>query len=163
MADQDRIAKELSWLSFNERVLQEAADTRNPIIERARFLGIFSSNQDEFFKVRVADVRRKSIAEKKGREDTELRQLLTKIQKKIVTLSRQFDSIYKEVVAELANKKIFFINEEQLSEKQSRWLDQHFEAKILRHIVPIWVTEDIKLDNHLVAEVTYLVVEIKKS
>ena len=52
------IAKELSWLSFNERVLQEAADTSVPIIQRVRYLGIFSNNLDEFFRVRVADVRR---------------------------------------------------------------------------------------------------------
>ncbi len=50
--------QELSWLAFNERVLQEAADTSVPVIERMRFLGIFSSNMDEFFQVRVADVRR---------------------------------------------------------------------------------------------------------
>ena len=55
--------KELSWLAFNERVLQEANDADNPIIERVHFLGIFSSNQDEFFKVRVADVRRKILIE----------------------------------------------------------------------------------------------------
>jgi len=157
----NRIAKELSWLSFNERVLQEAADVRNPIIERVRFLGIFSSNQDEFFKVRVADVRRKSLDDEVVEQHPELRQLMAKIQQKLVSLSRQFDSIYADVVAELANKKIFFINEQELSEKQGRWLDQHFENKILRHIVPIWVTENIQLDEHLEDGVTYLVVEIR--
>lgn len=162
MSTQRLIAKELSWLSFNERVLQEAADPRNPIVERVRFLGIFSSNQDEFFKVRVADIRRKGLAAGKQKADSELRKLMAKIQQKLVSLSRQFDSIYAEVVAELAAKKIFFINKQELSEKQSRWLDQHFENKILRHIVPIWVTNEIKLDDHLVDEVTYLVVEIKK-
>ena len=54
--------KELSWLSFNERVLQEAMDKTVPLIERVRFLGIFSSNQDEFFKVRVSDVKRRILA-----------------------------------------------------------------------------------------------------
>ncbi len=99
----NRIAKELSWLSFNERVLQEAADVRNPIIERVRFLGIFSSNQDEFFKVRVADVRRKSLDDGAQKQRPELRQLMAKIQQKLVSLSRQFDAIYAEVVAALAN------------------------------------------------------------
>jgi polyphosphate kinase len=161
MLSQDLIAKELSWLSFNERVLQEAADTNNPIIERVRFLGIFSSNQDEFFKVRVADVRRRSMENLSAEEDTEIRRLLGKIQQKVVSLSRQFDQIYAEVVAELQIKKIFFIESTDLSEKQSRWLNVYFEEKILRHIVPIWVTNEIKLDQHLDAEVTYLVVEIK--
>ncbi|MBC6428286.1 MAG: polyphosphate kinase 1 [Cellvibrionales bacterium] len=159
----DRIAKELSWLAFNERVLQEAADPRNPVIERVRFLGVFSSNQDEFFKVRVAEVRRKSMAEGSGREDSELRRLLSKIQQKIVSLSRQFDQIYQQVMTDLANKKIFFISsDDELSDKQRRWLEQHFRDKILRHIVPIWVSEDIHLDEHLEAEVTYLVVQIQR-
>lgn len=163
MLSQDLIAKELSWLSFNERVLQEAADVNNPIIERVRFLGIYSSNQDEFFKVRVADVRRRSMEKLGAEEDAEVRQLLSKIQQKVVSLSRQFDHIYSELVTELRIKKIFFIEGSELSEKQSRWLDVYFEEKILRHIVPIWVKDDIQLDRHLDAEVTYLVVEIKSS
>ena len=56
-----QIEKELSWLSFNHRVLQEAMDKTNPPIERARFLGIFSSNLDEYYRVRVADVRRRIL------------------------------------------------------------------------------------------------------
>ena len=61
--------KELSWLSFNERVLQEAADSSVPIIERIRFLGIFSSNLDEFFQVRVAKIRRKLLLAKARAEE----------------------------------------------------------------------------------------------
>jgi len=57
-------AKELSWLSFNERVLQESKDKSNPIIERMRFLGIYSNNMDEFFRVRVADVKRRILLNK---------------------------------------------------------------------------------------------------
>ena len=155
------IPKELSWLSFNQRVLQEAADTRNPIIERLRFLGIFSSNQDEFFKVRVAAVRRRGIAEGKKGKAGETRKLLAQIQEKLVSLSRQFDLIYDEVIAELANKKVFFIDASELSDKQSRWLDRHFEDKIRRHIVPIWVTGNIQLEDHLEAEISYLMVEIQ--
>lgn len=55
------IEKELSWLSFNERVLQEAADKSNPLIERMRFLGIYSNNLDEFYKVRFAELKRRII------------------------------------------------------------------------------------------------------
>ncbi len=65
------IEKELSWLSFNERVLQEAADKSNPLIERMRFLGIYSNNLDEFYKVRFADLKRRIlIGEEQGSAST---------------------------------------------------------------------------------------------
>ena len=99
-------AKELSWLSFNERVLQEAADPRNPIVERVRFLGIFSNNQDEFFKVRVADVRR-AVREEEQSGRGEATRLLAKIQDKVMLLSAKFDAIYDDVLKQLEHKKVF--------------------------------------------------------
>ena len=74
------IEKELSWLSFNERVLQEAMDKSVPLIERVRFLGIFSNNQDEFFKVRVADVKRRVLIHKEHGGDPDAEELLHAIQ-----------------------------------------------------------------------------------
>lgn len=80
-------AKELSWLSFNERVLQEAKDKNNPIIERMRFLGIFSNNLDEFFRVRVADVKRRILLNKLPDANFEEDEaLLSQIQKKYCSL-----------------------------------------------------------------------------
>ena len=163
MADNTRyIAKELSWLGFNDRVLQEAADPRNPIVERVRFLGIFSNNQDEFFKVRVADVRRAVKEEEKDGRLGEAGKLLGQIQDKIVQLSNKFDHILDDVLKELAAKKIFFLTEETLSPKQGRWLDQHFREHILSHLVPIWIQDNTDLDKHLDDEVSYLAVQIKK-
>ena len=78
------IEKELSWLSFNERVLQEAADKSNPLIERMRFLGIYSNNLEEFYKVRFADLKRRIlIGEEQGSPDTP-RHLLKKIQARVL-------------------------------------------------------------------------------
>ncbi|MFA5630487.1 MAG: polyphosphate kinase 1 [Porticoccaceae bacterium] len=154
--------KELSWLAFNERVLQEAADTRNPIIERVKFLGIFSNNQDEFFKVRVADVRRAVKLEEKTGQVGEAGKLLAQIQDKIVQLSNKFDAIYEDVLRELQNNKIFFVTEETLSEKQGKWLDEHFREHILPHLVPIWLNETTSLDKQLDDEASYLAVQIKK-
>src|SRR5690606_28849172 len=88
------VAKELSWLSFNERVLQEAADPRNPIVERVHFLGIFSNNQDEYFKVRVAGVRRTAKLEEKTGKLGEAGRMLALINDKIMQLSAKFDAIY---------------------------------------------------------------------
>ena len=89
--------KELSWLAFNERVLQEAADKNNPAVERIRFLGIYSNNLDEFYRVRAADVKRQiTIAQNDGNEEEAERQtaLMALIQKKVVQLSEKFDQTF---------------------------------------------------------------------
>lgn len=104
--DKLSIDKELSWLSFNERVLQEACDPNVPIVERVRFLGIFSNNMDEFFRVRVAAVRRSILlsALQEGRSNS--RHLMAKIQSKVMALQERFDSIYVELMRELVRRKI---------------------------------------------------------
>ena len=79
--------KELSWLSFNHRVLQEAMDKSNPIIERARFLGFYSSNLDEFYRVRVSDIRRRVMLHREVGVEPEARQLLRQIQRRTVELN----------------------------------------------------------------------------
>ncbi len=154
--------KELSWLSFNERVLQEAADPRNPIVERIRFMGIFSNNQDEFFKVRVANLRRQSLLEERRGDPLETRKLLNKIQSKVRRLSIEFDEIYEDIQAELRKRKIFFLKESELTEKQSAWLKHRFRNKILRHIVPILLNEKRPLQDSLESEISYLIVQLKK-
>ena len=105
--------RELSWLSFNARVLQEAADASVPLIERLRFLGIFSNNSDEFFRVRVAEVRR-LIAVSSGDNKQQSKDLLVAIQKRVVELQKEFDRIYVDIVRELAVHRIYLINEKQL-------------------------------------------------
>lgn len=99
--------KELSWLSFNERVLQEAADKRNPLIERMRFLGIYSNNLDEFYKVRFADVKRRILINEERGSATGSRHLLRKIQTKVAKLDQEFDILYNELLLEMARNQIF--------------------------------------------------------
>lgn|GEM_PF-1240470 len=86
------VEKELSWLSFNERVLQEAADKSVPVVERVRFLGIFSNNLDEFFRVRVANVKRKVLIEKSLEDETPTKNLLCAIQKKVLLCGGSLES-----------------------------------------------------------------------
>lgn len=155
------IEKELSWLSFNERVLQEAADHSVPIIERVRFLGIFSNNQDEFFRVRVADVRRRLLIDRAGGDATGSKRLLNMIQEKVLKLQEQFDIIYTDVLKGLAKRHIFIINETQISDEQSVWLHKYFREKLLRYIAPIIVEDDTSLSNVLKDDLTYLVVEMR--
>ena len=139
------IAKELSWLSFNERVLQEAADKSTPIIERVRFLGIFSNNLDEFFRVRVANVKRRVLIEKDLDEQTPTKNLLRDIQKKVLKLQEEFDVTYHEVLKGLAHKNIFLINEDQLSPEQGSWLQKYFTNHLQGFIEPIIINKNTNL------------------
>lgn len=156
------VEKELSWLSFNERVLQEAADHSVPIIERVRFLGIFSNNQDEFFRVRVADVRRRLLIDSASGDAASGRHLLGKIQNKVLKLQDRFDTIYVDVLKGLAKRNIFIINESQICDDQSAWLHQYFRDKLLRFIAPIIIDKNTPLSKVLKDDLTYLVVEMRK-
>ncbi|MGU5737003.1 polyphosphate kinase 1 [Aeromonas caviae] len=155
--------KELSWLSFNERVLQEAMDKTVPLIERVRFLGIFSSNQDEFFKVRVSDVKRRILINEVHGGDDEAKVLLRAIQQKVMALGEAFDNTYKELLIALARHNIFLVNESQLSESIQQWLRVFFREKVLRHIIPILLNKEVNPVKFLKDEHTYLAIEMKKN
>ncbi|KFZ38005.1 polyphosphate kinase [Shewanella mangrovi] len=152
------IDKELSWLSFNERVLQEAADSTVPLVERVRFLGIYSSNMDEFFRVRVAAVRRSMLLSSLQDGRNSSKHLMAKIQTKVVLLQERFDAIYSELMRELARHNIFLINETQLSEFHSQWLKRHFQDHLKRHIAPLIIHNTTDLVKHINDNSTYLVV-----
>lgn len=124
--DKLSIDKELSWLSFNERVLQEACDPNVPLVERVRFLGIFSNNMDEFFRVRVAAVRRSILLSSLQEGRSNSRHLMAKIQSKVMALQERFDGIYTDLMRELVRRNILLINEKQLSEFHSDWLKNIF-------------------------------------
>ncbi|MDO6408977.1 polyphosphate kinase 1 [Pantoea phytobeneficialis] len=154
------IEKELSWLSFNERVLQEAADKSNPLIERMRFLGIYSNNLDEFYKVRFADLKRRIlIGEEQGSPSTP-RHLLKKIQQRVLKSDQEFDALYNDLLLEMARNQIFLINERQLSPNQQVWLRYYFKHQLRQHITPILVNHDTDLIEFLKDDYTYLAVEI---
>jgi len=154
------IEKELSWLSFNERVLQEAADKTNPLIERMRFLGIYSNNLDEFYKVRFADLKRRIlIGEEQGSPGLP-RHLLKKIQQRVMKSEQEFDGLYNELLLELARNQIFLINERQLSPNQQIWLRHYFKHDLRQHITPILINHDTDLTEFLKDDYTYLAVEI---
>ncbi|WP_182033306.1 polyphosphate kinase 1 [Vibrio diabolicus] len=156
------IEKELSWLSFNERVLQEAADKTVPLIERIRFLGIFSNNLDEFYKVRFADVKRRIlISQERGGSDSPKR-LLTKMQSKALKLNEQFDELYSELIREMARRRIFLVNEQQLDELQQKWIAKYFRREVMPHITPLLMKDEIDVLQFLKDEYAYIAVELRK-
>jgi polyphosphate kinase len=155
--------RELSWLAFNQRVLQEAADKKNPIIERIRFLGIYSSNMDEFYRVRVADVKRKiyihlNEGDSQKAEDTKL--LMEKIQQRVLVMTKDFDRVYEEIVARLSHYRIYLLDEKDLNPYHTQWLKNYFKNKILRHIAPILLDNKVKLVSRLNDSATYLYIGI---
>ncbi len=139
----DILNRELSWLAFNHSVLQEAADPNVPLIERIRFLGIFSNNLDEFFKVRVASVRR--LIELKV-DNTKLtggdpKKLLNQIQKTVIRLQKIFDETYERLIKELKSEGIHIINEHDLNPRQSEFIDEFFVDKLLPVLAPIILSD----------------------
>lgn len=155
--------KELSWLSFNERVLQEAADRKNPIVERIRFLGIYSNNMDEFFRVRVAEVRRQLTVSSKTKDEEQaahLKELLENINAKILQGTKDFERIFKDIEKALARYNIIIIDHAQINDYQKNWLEGFFKNKVLRHIAPIFVNKKIKLVERLDDSGHYLAVQI---
>ncbi|MHA7228368.1 polyphosphate kinase 1 [Vibrio campbellii] len=156
------IEKELSWLSFNERVLQEAADKTVPLIERIRFLGIFSNNLDEFYKVRFADVKRRIlISQERGGSDNS-KHLLTKMQTKALKLNEQFDELYGDLIREMARRRIFLVNENQLDDTQKRWITKYFRKEVMPHITPLLIKDDIDVLQFLKDEYAYITVNLRK-
>jgi polyphosphate kinase len=130
------IPRELSWLSFNARVLQEAADPSVPEIQRLRYLGIFSNNLDEFFRVRVAEVRR-LISVSKGANRQRAKELLAAIQSEVVALQRDFERVYHSVMEALQARRIYMINENQLEPNQGEFVQSYFTSTVLPELDPI--------------------------
>ena len=145
MAKNQYINREISWLRFNERVLQESADKRVPLIERLRFLGIFSNNLDEFFKVRYATVKRIVEAGKSGKSvlgGEKAKDLLDEITNIVINQQNESLEILKEIEDELEQENIILIDEKQIQPQQEDFLKSYF----MQNVSPVLMT--IILDEH---------------
>ncbi|WP_297795117.1 polyphosphate kinase 1 [uncultured Eudoraea sp.] len=134
------INREISWLMFNDRVLQESADKNVPLIERLRFLGIFSNNLDEFFKVRYATVKRIVLAGKKGKSvlgGEKAKDLLAEITKIVINQQSKSLEIHKDIIKELESEGIFLIDETEVSEAQAEFVKNYFLEKVSPQLMTI--------------------------
>jgi len=143
--------RDLSWLRFNHRVLQEAADLRNPLYERLKFLAIFSSNLDEFFEVRVSNIRQIKKLDKSLRKKliTKPNKLLRKIKKEVFVQQEAFGKIYKEqILAGLKEKGISIISFENYTEAQKAFAEAYYEKHLANILTLDLDQQDNDQDDH---------------
>lgn len=157
------INREISWLSFNERVLQEAEDENVPLIERLKFLGIFSNNRDEFFRVRVATLERMTKLGKSSKMQMgfDPDAILDQIQEIVLNQERKFQKIYKEVLKQLEEHNIHILNESNLNEEQGAYVKDYFDNTVRGTLVPLMISKKLSLPR-LKDNAIYLAVKLSK-
>lgn len=135
------IIRDLSWLSFNARVLQEAHDDSNHINDRLKFLGIFSNNMDEFFRVRVAALNKMVLLGKEAKMHLEANpeKILKKIQQSVLSQTQEFDSIFRDIIKELERKNVYLKNEKELTKTQKEFVKRYFEQKVRTQVIPLMI------------------------
>lgn len=160
---QNLIVRDISWLSFNNRVLQEAADDTVPLRERIRFLGIFSNNLDEFFRVRVGTLKR--MIEFGSKANIHLEEspgmILEEIQDRVMEQQKEFDRIWNEILKELKKQKIFLVNEKQLNREQQKFVTNYFNEEVRSNIVPL-ILESLQAFPVLNDKTIYLACKLSK-
>lgn len=156
------INREISWLSFNERVLQEAEDKSTPLIERLKFLGIFSNSRDEFYRVRVATVKRLAKLGKKAMDiyGEDPQELLTRLQRRVIEQQNKFEQIYVQLKKELAQNDVFIINEKQLSAQQAQFVNDYFIKEVMPTLFPIMI-DDTKAFPYMKDKASYLYLKLE--
>jgi polyphosphate kinase len=163
MAENIFFDRELSWLSFNHRVLQEAKDANVPLYERLKFLAIYSSNLDEFFRVRVASLRSLLNLKEKSREALPFqpRILLKKIRETVHAQQEEFGKIYREEIIPGLNKEnIFLVNDQSISERQKESIKNYFFDQVVPFVQPTLLDKN-KISTFLHNRAIYLAVKLK--
>jgi polyphosphate kinase len=141
--------RELSWLQFNDRVLQEARDGSVPLMQRLRFLGIFSNNQDEFIRVRLANILR--LAELKGKNQPALtggqtaRELLPLISRRLEVSRETFYETYRGVISEMEREGVYMVDEKGLTEEQRAFCHEYFHSVVSVRLVPLMLRKSVEI------------------
>src|SRR5438309_3587512 len=135
------LPRDISWLSFNARVLQEAADPVEPLRERIRFLGIFSNNLDEFFRVRVATLKRMIEVGVKAKMhlETNAEEILEEIQMTVLNQQSEFYRIWDDIQSELAKEKIILVTEKDLSPEQEAFVRRFYDEEVSPNVIPLMI------------------------
>lgn len=139
------IARDISWLSFNERVLQEAKDPTVPLLERLKFMAIYSSNLDEFFRVRMANHRNLLRVGKKTKQELHIspKQTIREMQKIVNEQQEEFSRIFQEeLIPELAKYNINLLRRLDLNEEQKEFVEDYFRDHMLPYVQPVLLVKD---------------------
>lgn len=157
--------REISWLAFNARVLQEAENPDVPLLERIKFLAIFSSNLDEFFRVRVASQRRllslkpSQLQKLKFHPDS----VLNQIQERVIRQQARFEEVFHhEIETELAQQGIAIVNEQEVLPEEVEHLRIVFKTQVFPYLTPIMITKSVRTP-HIKDAYIYLAVKMYKS
>ncbi|MDB4497901.1 polyphosphate kinase 1 [Gammaproteobacteria bacterium] len=159
------VNRELSWIAFNERVLQEAKDQTVPLLQRLRFLGICSNNQDEFIKVRFANLLRANATmrtrEKKTTGNITHADLLPKVVEQLAEMRQKFAETYHNIFKEMEDKGIFMLDETQLNKEQKDFCRRYYSTIISPRLIPLVLHRQTQLP-FLSDQQVYLGVKMKK-
>ncbi|MBE9484349.1 MAG: polyphosphate kinase 1 [Bacteroidetes bacterium] len=155
------INREISWLDFNERVLQEAMDETTPLMDRIKFMGIYSNNRDEFFRVRVATQRRMLNYEIKneisGKDTAEVLEEITMIVEK---QELNFNKTWEDIKENLEKEKIYLLDEDKLTKEQGKFVHRFFSDKVRPILFPLML-ENFSNLNALKDATIYLAIDLK--
>ncbi|HPT03701.1 MAG TPA: polyphosphate kinase 1 [Bacteroidales bacterium] len=158
------IDREISWLNFNERVLQEAADDSTPLIERIKFLGIFSNNLDEFFRVRVATLNRMANVSRKNYKsiDFDPKEIIHEIAQIDEKHQQIFSSVWHNIVEKLEEQDIYIVDETNLSQEQGEYVLNYFRENVRPHLFPLML-DNLTATSSLKDKSIYLAILLKNS
>lgn len=157
------INREISWLHFNARVLQEAIDPTTPLIERIKFLGIFSNNRDEFFRVRVATLNRMLKVDREYLEgEDNPKVLIEHIRNIVAEQEKLFTETYFNIVKELANDGVYILNEKELDEEQGKFVKQFYQEELRQFLFPMMLDSFQKITSIKDGSI-YLAVQLSSS
>jgi len=163
LSDQYYFNREISWLHFNERVLQEAMDSATPLLEQVKFLGIYSNNRDEFFRVRVATLKRMiKLQETEAVPDPKYAAVLNEVLEIVSIQEKLFLKAFKKVSRDLAKNKIHLLNEKQLTAIQGAYVMQFYRDKIRPNLFPLMLN-NVRSSLSLQDASIYLTVRLRRT
>lgn len=157
------LERDISWMYFNRRILQEATRQHVPLLERMAFLGIYSNNLDEFFRVRMASQNRIAECEDKSaaKDSEKAKKIIKKITKLNSEYAKEYEKAVESVISDLEKENIFIVDDENISHEQLEYIRSYYKDKLNGFIVPVWFSAIKTLESET-DENIFLAVKLQK-